>query len=316
MSRLIFVGQYMTKMRYQEWFPDMFHKKLSKYYDDIIMLGFNHNPYYGYYCDIKNEDSNKEMFSPINSAIEFELKQINEFMNMKIYDDDTLLSLDLSFPGFFSNVLYHKSIKNSYAYCHATSKNHLDYFNPIKFKCETANSKLYKKVFVATQYHADKLSWENTEIIGLPKPPFKTYKEEKIYNIISVARPCAQKITKSIEDEISRDYSDIIRKECNTWEEYYRFLSMAKVLLITSKEETFGYPVLESIQNNCIPLCPNRCSYPELLPKDYLYNDIQDLKYKLSHALNGQLERPKELLNQNLIDNFFKNLVNHMKGYM
>jgi len=307
MSRLIFIPQYPSKMRYQEWLSFELIKNFKEHFDDVIVLGQDvlyHSTF---------DRSESHMFSPINNAIEFEIQQVNEYMNMTIKKDDFLFLSDTSFPGFFCNALYHKRPNNLFAYCHATSKNRYDYFPKIKFNCETLHSKLFKKVFVGSRYHYNKIMWRNARVIGLPKPPFQTYIENKKYDIISVSRNCVQKVTKSIEKEISRDFSPIIRKEVNSWEEYYKFLSQSKCLFISAKEETFGYPVFEAIKNGCVPIAPNRCSYPELLPKEYLYNNVDEAKQILSQVLNGQLGVP-ELLNQSLVDNFFENLIREMKG--
>lgn len=307
MSRLIFVPQYPSKLRYQEFFITEFPKKLSKYYDDIVILGSKF---------IKNASYDKSDFSPLKESILMEQIQIAEYLDLTLKDDDTLLVMDLSYPGIFCNALYHKPIQNAFVYCHATSKNNLDYFEKVresKFLCETSHSKLFKKVFVGTNYHKQKLGWDNIEVIGLPIPPFKTYQEEKKYDIISVCRPNLQKVTKSIEDIIERDYCDIKRKEVKTWEEYYKFLSQGKILLITSKEETFGYQVLEAILNGTIVLAPNRCSYPELLHSDYIYTDIDDLKNRLTYYLNRSISEVKPLLNFSNVYHFYKNLALQMK---
>jgi hypothetical protein len=58
MSRLIFVPQYPTKLRYQEFFISEFPKELSKYYDEVLVLGKN-------FCKDYKRSEDKEMFSPI-----------------------------------------------------------------------------------------------------------------------------------------------------------------------------------------------------------------------------------------------------------
>ena len=310
MSRLIFVPQFPSKMRYQEFWYTEFPKQMKKYFDEVIVLGET------YINNSSNTRSEKHMFSPIHQAIIMEMDQINEFYNMKLYEDDYLFLSDLSFPGFFSNVLYHKKPSKIFAYCHATSKNNLDYFKPVrdsKFQCETAHSKLFKKVFVGSEYHKKKLGWNNIEVAGVPIPPYTTFKQEKIYDIISVARPCIQKITKKLEDKVERNFSQIIRKNTSSWGEYYTFLSSGKVLLITTKEETFGYSALEATMNNTIVIAPNNFSYPELLPRKYLYNDYNDLEIKLWSALNEYIECPKGLLCQYMCENFYDNIIGIMK---
>lgn len=312
MSRIIFVPQYPTHLRYQEtWFTE-FPKEFKKYFTDVVTLCGNA------FFQEEIQYKNQPLFSPVNDAIHFEISQIREFLNLDLREDDTLFLADLSFPGFFSNVLYHKPIKNAYAYCHATSLNRGDYFQPVrysKYPCEVAHSKLFKKIFIGSEYHKRKLNWNNTKVVGLPVPPYPVFfDEEKKYEIISVARPNKQKITKWIEKNVEREFCKIERGEFKEWVNYYQFLSRGKILLITGKEDTFNYSIMESIMNKTVVLAPNRCAYPELLSKDYLYNNWDELRVKIWNCLKGEIEPPKKLLNQKLCDNFYENIIGEMKN--
>lgn len=320
MSRLIFVPQFPAKMRYQETWYTEFPKQMKKYFDEVIVLG-------EYYVEANraiNNRSEKHMFSPIHQSIIMEMDQINEYYNMKLYDDDILFLSDLSFPGFFVNVLYHKPIKNAYCYCHATSLNYMDYFEPVrdsKWLTETAHSRLFKKIFIGSYYHFGKLvsdednnnDWLNTKVVGLPIPPYPTFREKKIYNIISVARSNSQKIDNAIEMSVMEDY-EITRKEVDTWEEYYKFLSQGRILLISSKEDTFNYSIMEAVMNNTIVLAPNRLAFPELLPSYYLYDSISQLHNKIDAVLTGNLATLDKLICHDMCENFYENIANEMKG--
>jgi hypothetical protein len=293
-------------MRYQEfWYTD-FKKEFEKYFD-IIILGEK------YINNSFDSVSSFKDFSIFDKAIEFEQCQISEFLKLKIKDDDILFISDLSFPGLFTSVLYHKSVKNCFAFCHATSRNNYDYFckyRNSKWLVEKGYSKLFKKVFVATEYHKNKLGWKNIEVIGVPKPSFNTpVNYNKIHNIISVSRDNIQKRNKTIENLINE--FELIKRisEYDNWTDYYQFIADSKILLITSKEESFGYSVLDAVMNNCIPIAPNNFSFPELLPKDYLYNSTNELISLIKKYLIPENFKIPKLLNQNLIDNFYENLI-------
>ena len=307
MGRIIFVKQYPSKLRYQEFFSYLFPREFKKHFSEVIEIGIPDK--------LIASDMARELFSPVKESILFEQQQVREFLNLQLREDDILFLTDLSFPGFFSNVLYHKGIDNAFAFCHGTSRNSFDYFCRSRFSkwnIETGHSKLFKKIFVATEYHKKKLGWNNIEVVGLPDTPFDGYKFEKKFDIISVARPSIQKVNKEVEDEIEKEFGKIERADCKIWGQYYKFLSQGKVLLSTAKEETFGYQILEAIKNNTIPIAPDRFSYPELLPKKYLYKNIEQLKEIISLALNGGLSVPV-LLNQNLVSSFFENICSIMK---
>jgi len=310
MPRLIFVPQYPTPMRYQSWYFSEFPHHLKKYFDSVYIVG---EKYLGY----KRENSSDKMFSPIKAAIDFENQQVLEFMNMELYENDILLQMDISFPGFFNNVLYHKRPSKCFSFCHATSKNRLDYFKNIrhsKWKCESAHSTLFDKIFVASNYHLNKLRWKNIEVLhSLPNPPFKAEKSsKKFFNIISLSRPTSQKVTLHIEKEVEKEFNtEIIRRRFFKWNDYFRFISSSKIVLITAKEDTYGYQIIDAVINNTIPLAPNQNSYPEILPKEYLYDSIDDLKEKIRNVFNGKYNIPK-LVNQKYINEFYENLAKKM----
>jgi hypothetical protein len=311
MSRVIFVPQYPTPMRYQEWWFTELPKQFEKAGFEVLTLGK--------YSLTKTEAANIAMFSPIKTAIEFETMQINEYMELDLRDDDILFLADISFPGLFSNVLFHKRPKRMFAYCHATSLNQLDYFaNDMMEKApiERAHSRLFDAVFVGSNYHEDKLRWDNTLVTRLPYPPLKTFKEKKDFFIVSASRLTPQKVDIDLECRIEDKFHfPIVRREFNNWEDYYKFLSKSKILLITSFEDTFGYQIVDAVLNGCIPLAPVRCAYPELLPPECLYDSEEELISKFQYLLTLEVMPPiPEILCHKEMEDFYKNIIEVMKG--
>jgi hypothetical protein len=143
-----------------------------------------------------------------------------------------------------------------------------------------------------------------------------TFKEEKKYNIISVSRPSYQKVNQELEEKVEREFGKIVRKECNTWEEYYKFVSSGKILLMTSREETYGYQVVDAILNNTIPIAPNAFSYPELLSSVCLYDNVNELQNLIYYYLieDPQYYKVPVLKTNSLAANFYENLIREMKG--
>ncbi len=294
MSRLILVPQYPTKLRYQEWWFEEFPNQFAKHFDEVLTLDGAH---------ISSTASDKKAeFAPLNQAIEFEIQQMEEYRQLTLKKDDILLLNDLSFPGLFASMLIHKRPSKCYAICHATSKNKHDYFiknRTIKYPIERATAKLFNCVFVATRYHRSKLNWSNIEVTGLPFPPFKSQAPPTVFDgkgkqlkmaIVSVARPGIQKHNKKIENLVEKALKLKIQScHAGTWEEYYKFLAGARLLLITSKEETFGYQVIDAIKNGCIPIAPNKFSYPEILPRECLYDDSDELLRVIKAKMFGKV---------------------------
>jgi len=318
MSRLIIVPQFPAVMRYQELYINLFFNEFRKYFDSVVLV-----------ADKLYDDetiSYKEDFSPIHKSIDFELDQIKLYLSLEINDDDFLLVNDISFPGFFTNALYFKKPKNCYAICHATSKNNLDFFSKVKhskFTVETGYSKIYNKIFVATRYHAWKVYWDNIVVTGLPKLPYihNTSKyllldiEKKKNKVINVSRITEQKVDLKLEKYLYDTTGIKVerpKKPFTRWSDYKDFLRNSICLLITSKEETFGYQVLDAVYNGCVVIAPNNFSYPELLPEDYLYNSKEEMVDKVEKVLAGELKCPEKLLNEDEINNFFKTIIKEM----
>ena len=305
MSRIILVPQFPTKLRYQEWWFDRLPEEFSQYFEEVIVLGGDAN---------YTIESAGKHFAPVTASIAFELLQIQIYNELELRKDDYLLLCDLSFPGLFANMLFIKRPAHCFAICHATSKNAYDFYSgcrKAKYPTEKALASMFDGIFVATEYHKNKLNWNNLIVQAFPNPPFDCEVHTKIYPIVSVARDSVQKRTKHIEREIVKAFDTIIFTPSeSTWEGYYKFLAKSKVLLITSKEETYGYQVVDAILNGCIPVAPNHFSYPELLPPEYLYNTIGECVNIILRALQGKLPVPKLLVDPNL---FFKNVSMYMK---
>jgi hypothetical protein len=309
MSKILFVPQYPAQMRYQQWWFYKIPEELEKRGHRVSVLGKDLMKV------IKYRRGLEVWFSDINIAIEFEAEQIKEYRLLNMNNFDCLLHSDLSFPGLFHNILFHRRPEKCFVFCHATAANYLDYYEndaPIKFPIEKLTAELYNKVFLGSYYHKNKIKFENSVVTYLPDSPFEAKSGlEKEYDIISVARPCSQKITQEYEDEVESCFGPIYRPISYTWEEYFTNLSKSKILLITSKEDTFNYTVLDAIKNGCIPLAPDKLSFPELLPREYLYADKNELCDKVFYFLNNKkdhIEMVPDVLCRQQINKFYDRL--------
>ena len=280
MARLIIVPQYPSRMRYQEWWPKHLREGYRRYFDEVLLLmPLN--------CEMQQSAAD---FAPMYDATVFELRQIEMYLSLDIdTQNDVLLLCDLSFPGLFSQVLYHRRPLHNFAICHATSLNKLDYFSGdrgSKWLTELATSRLFDGVFVATEYHKKKLEMmENTHVVRFPHPEHDLiWSERRVRKLSSVARPHPQKVNRNLEGWLQDRTGYRIHRFCDefprgTWEDYHQFLAESEFLIITSSEETYGYQVVDALMYGVMPLVPRICSYPELLPVELLYdpNDPQTL---------------------------------------
>ena len=291
--RIIFIPQYPAKLRYQEWWITEFEKHLSQEFEVLTLKGSN-----------TTSETRKGQFSPINAAIDWELEQIKQYMSLELRTGDILLFNDISFPGFFAQALYHKKPFRVYAICHATSLNYLDYFSRSSYSksfVEGANIKYLDGLIVGSQYHKRKLQKEllvphstPIHVLQLPFPPIKYQSnlspENRTNYLVSVARDCSQKVDFIFERLIKNNFACGItlpgEKDLISWQTYYHFLQNSSFMVITSKEETFGYQIIDAYLNGVIPIAPRRYSYPELLSKHCLYHpgNITDFKLKIIEA--------------------------------
>lgn len=88
-------------------------------------------------------------------------------------------------------------------------------------------------------------------------------------------------------------------------EEYLDMVQSCDIVLSTALHEFQGLAVLESIALGLTPIAPNRLSYPEFIPEEYLYQSHLDNPDKEAFALYQLLEkvyRSKESLSPYSVD--------------
>jgi len=316
MRRLIFVPQFPANMRYQSWWFHTLPSMFKKYFDHVVILGSKYVE-----DEVDNVGYSNEMFSPIHKAIDFETYQMNEYMELTITPNDTLFLADISFPGLFANILYHKPCKKTYAFCHATSVNKYDYFSDVKDskkRMEILHASMFKTVFFGSQYSLDKVGWKNGKVVYLPEPPsnliYNTNEEKRDIDIISVCRPTPQKVTLRTERYVEKHLGiRVQRQHVSNWKEYSKLLSRSKILLITTKEDTFNYTILDAIRCGCIPIVPDKLCFPEILPSYWRYRNDEDLVMQLRQMLKDNHLITPRVICQDKIVSFYDTICKIMK---
>ena len=74
-------------------------------------------------------------------------------------------------------------------------------------------------------------------------------------------------------------------------QDYLQWLKKGSIVVSTARQENFGISIIEAIRYGCIPVLPNRLSYPEIIPgkfhSDILYNTQEELVDRLSAILQN-----------------------------
>lgn len=102
-----------------------------------------------------------------------------------------------------------------------------------------------------------------------------------------------------IFDEAMKKLSDRVLYSgyAESREEYLGWLKQGDIVVSTTRHEFFGMAVIEAVRAGCRPLLPDRLSYPELFPGEFLYED-EDFVPRLKECiLSG-----KRLSNERAMD--------------
>jgi len=213
-----------------------------------------------------------------------------------------------------------------FAFCHATSLNAYDYFAPMrkyKSKVEFQHARLFDGIFFGSYYSMIKTNWLNKYIpchkVTLPDSPKELIKPIRPNNIrpidlVSVCRPSIQKVNKKLERKVEKALGKkIYREEVNSWNDYNILLGNSKVLIISTKEDTFNLTILDAIKCGCVPMVPDKLCFPEILPDYWRYKDADDLIVKLKHMFNDNHFMVPDVICRDKVDNFFENMIKIMK---
>jgi glycosyltransferase involved in cell wall biosynthesis len=98
-------------------------------------------------------------------------------------------------------------------------------------------------------------------------------------------------------------------------EEYREWLKLGSIVISTATQENFGISVIEAVRHGCMPLLPERLSYPEIIPTafhpDVLYKDRSQLIEKLCYLITNyeQFREKIEALSNAMIPFAWNNMI-------
>ena len=236
------------------------------------------------------------------STIYFKCSQLQEitklFKNGEVKNGDVFFFSDLWFPGIES-IKYMAMFRNiNVKICgifHAGSWIDADYVAKLRdwvLDIEDGWFNMDDMIFLGTEFHKTEIlkkihvDSEKLHVTGLPFRPqdivtshrldlmrnkedivifngrLDPDKRPDIFDKLAKQNP-KFKFIKTMELPLSKD-------------EYYDLMARSKVIYSCSEEETFGYGILEGFLLGCIPLLPDKLTYPEMYPKSVLYKTFAE----------------------------------------
>lgn len=97
------------------------------------------------------------------------------------------------------------------------------------------------------------------------------------------------------------------------YSEYIEILKKGDIVISTANQENYGIAVIEAILAGCMPLLPNRLSYPELIPSEFhsecLYSSYKELERKIKINLNDYKDFKQNVLIGNMSKLCWNNII-------
>lgn len=100
-------------------------------------------------------------------------------------------------------------------------------------------------------------------------------------------------------------------------DEYANLLTRGNIVVSTAKHEFYGISVIEAVRAGCYPLLPDRLSYPELFPAEYLYGKgdlLNKLKLILTDPDKRGITNSKALTERFTWQDLKKNYIEWLEG--
>jgi glycosyltransferase involved in cell wall biosynthesis len=246
--------------------------------------------------DVKTESTDGVNFLDWNTTFQYKFNQLSKLFSYDLKDDDWIFVADGEFPGLEALEYYRKMTKKKFKIASIWHAGTYD-INDMTFKnglekigkpMEEVLFDICDKIFVATNYHkkliSDNRMVDKDKIIvtGLPIDYYglRKYKNDLKHGIIFTGRLAPEKgldIINELENKALHIHK-AIQFNYNK-KTYLNRLGMSKIVIAPSKQETFGYGVVEGMAMDCYPIVPNGLSFIDYVPREYRYDDKPNLSF-------------------------------------
>lgn len=305
MDRLIYVPIERLQERYSSQWDDWFMAAFDREQFTFYRVGdeYERQIVHGEFLDVI--DTNIYKSQQLWSILEI----LKSFHAQKFKDTVTVFFTDAWFPGIQSLAYLRDGLGMKLklkGMLHAGTYDPNDFLYKKKMGVwgrdfERSSLALFDEIFVATNYHKELIAsaglpTHNITLVPWPvEHEFQRAAKEKLvvfpHRLADEKQPeVFQVLEKLFKTKFQRLYQDVkwvrTKDVCKTKKEYYDLLARAKVSVSTALQETFGIAMVESLNAGCIPVAPRRLSYPEVLPNEWLYDNLDQAVNLIAKALD------------------------------
>lgn len=295
---------------YKNRYSEQWIRWFKGYFDEI---GIDYKIIFG--KSLSTEIMPASVFNPVSisyyRACQLEVIHKLVFKGV-IKENDKLFFDDGQFPGVEQIAHYLPQIGlnvDLYGFFHAGTWDKYDYVNRFKIsdwmqREEDAWFRIYKKIFVATDFHRNLILENKGYIEGIDRKIICTgepFNSKEILKGRNIKKYSNRKIDcvfphRIDEEKNPQDFLRLIQlaKIKNfkipilfgmDKQDYYKLLCDSKIVVSTALQETFGIAVAEAVVLGCIPLLPDRLAYRDIYPREYLYKDLREAVLKVQKFL-------------------------------
>ena len=233
-----------------------------------------------------------------------QLMQISELIHRgKIKDGDAFLFHDGWFPGIESLAYMRDGLGINfkiYGIFHAGSYDSQDFLSHKGMghwaeDLENSWFKIFDGVFVATEFHKKlilrkrKIASKKIHVTFFPIYDDFVVPLQKENLIVFPHRIDTEKQPELFDTITLPDSWNKFRTKDTYVDKktYYRDLCKARIAVSFALQETWGICMQEAVFCGCIPLVPNRLSYPEQYPQIFIYNSLEEFHSKLAYLIEN-----------------------------
>lgn len=300
---IIFVPIERLEERYSDQWYLWFMKSFEKFGVNPIVVG-----------DSKKRKITTGQFLDVIETSAYKAGQMTEIISLiEAGFEGSIFFMDLWFPGIEHIAYIRNNAKKNLkieGILHAGTWDANDFLSKngcgswAKFT-ESGWFEMSDRIFVATKYHAEliKISTKCNVEKKMEVVEFPCYRNDALSGIfvredvVVFPHRLADEKQPLVFADVEKRYREMFpegsarfvrtKDVCKTKSDYYQLLAGSKACFSSALQETFGIAMLEGVALGCVPIAPNRLSYPETLKEFDRYETIDEACVLIEKAMSN-----------------------------